>query len=905
MLLQTKFLAPAYNPKSVKREHLLERLEPRRARKLVLISAPAGFGKTTLVLQWLHNNNREFSWLSLDENDSEVKRFWLYIIGALQTQIRDFGKEAKAFIEKEEVPDAIVTSIINELSQWSIGGDELHLILDDFHLIEDAETLRSFAYFVDFLPPNIEIIITSRFEPPLPISRWSVKNWVDAIYAADLTFSLDESRQFFNQYMALSLSEDEIMSLHQRTEGWIAAMQLSALSASGSRGKEQLGLPADKLLLDDSQFSDYVITEILKHQADELQSFLLDSVCVSKMNAGLLDEIRKQNNSQSLLQDLLAKNLFVIAMDKENEWFRYHEIFRKALLRYAKAHKPERLIELQKRAIDWLLQHNQTHEAIEQAVLVKDWSLVAQLIAENGNNLIHEGHHLPMLQWLSLLPDFTVSNSPRLMMLKVWALFFSNKIEVIGPYLDDLEALIDKQRIEEVETSTHELIDLHSEISLIRSYLARSQSDLSSASALTAQVLEELDNTKMPLKSVTYYGIGLDSFTVGDLKSAEKALLSAIEHGKREKKYTTVLSSSGLLGWIYYYQGKLQVALETGMNSQQWIDSYHDSSQPRVISCWQNSVLAMIYIQRGEYTIAQSYINPLLKHILQGTEAGLHILIQYTYANYLFATNQYVEAIERLEDAHNVYQHKKESIVYTPPSLSALKARCLLALNKAEKAERVIKTLETEDINSVPLNFEDINLTRCRIFIANNQPELALAMAKRLVRHTREHHHTYHLIQALTLIGISQLKLSDKTAARTAINESVKLAAREGFVAVYSTEGKDISKLLGLCNDIEIPDTYLQKLSQAIGLKNEQPSTQNELPGAAAFENNLQLLEPLSQRELEVLKLIDEGLANKEIASKLSLAPATVKAHIRNLYGKIDAKSRTEALSKSRQLGLL
>ena len=265
-----------------------------------------------------------------------------------------------------------------------------------------------------------------------------------------------------------------------------------------------------------------------------------------------------------------------------------------------------------------------------------------------------------MLQWLSNVPESTVSDSPRLIMLKVWALFFSNKIEVIAPLLDELENLIDNQRIQNIKTSANELIDLHSEISLIRSYLARSHSDLSSASELTKQVLEELDNTNMPLKSVTYYGIGLDSFTVGDLESAESALKSAIEHGKREKKYTTVLSSSGLLGWIYYYQGKLQIAQETGTESQQWIDSYQDPTQPRVISCWQNSCMAMIYVQRAEFTVAQSYINPLLKHITLGTEPGLHILIQYTYSTYLFSKQEYVEAIDRLEDALSVYHRKRE-----------------------------------------------------------------------------------------------------------------------------------------------------------------------------------------------------------------------------------------------------
>lgn len=902
MLLQTKFLAPAYNTQSVDRAALLTRLNYRSARKMVLIAAPAGFGKTTLVLQWLHSHDKPFAWLSLDSTDNPALRFWRYVIGAIGTHIEGFGEEAIALLEEQQI-EAAITAMINELAEWSIKGNELHIILDDFHVIEDQETLRTFTYFIDFLPPNIEAILTTRFEPALPISRWSVKNWVDALYATDLTFSLEEARAFFNDYMSLELKPQQIEEIYQNTEGWIAAMQLSALSASGSRGQERANLPTGKLLNDDKQFADYVIHEILQQQTPELQAFMLDSSALLRLSAPLLDAIRESNDSIEFIQQMQTKNLFLIALDKNQEWYRYHEIFRSALLAKLRGQDPQHILQLQKRAVKWLIDNNLPHEAIEQAVIIKDWTLVAQLIEENGNNLIHEGHHLPMLQWLGYLPDQTIASSPRLLMLKIWALFFSNKIEIIPPYLDELEALIDRQRLEDIETSTNELIDLHSEISLIRSYLARSQSDLRSAKELTDLVLQELDNTSMPLKSVTYYGIGLDSFTIGELGSAETALRAAIEHGKREKRYTTVLSSSGLLGWIYYYQGKLESALENCIQCQQWIDSYQDSSQPRVISCWQNSVLAMIYIQRAELTIAQSYINPLLKHITQGTEPGLHILIQYTYANFLFAKGEFVQAIERLEDADNVYEHKKESIVFTPPSLSALKARCLIQLGSVDKAERILDALDAETITSVALNFEDINLTKARIYMENNNLDLARAMLSRLVPQMKEKQHVLHLIQALALQALCRLKLGKKETAREAINEALELAAREDFITLFCSEGKEIQKALALCNSASIPDAYLQKLSSAIGLK--QDTQPNTLPGAAAFENNLQLLEPLSQRELEVLKLIDQGLANKEIATKLSLAPATIKAHIRNLYGKIGAKSRTEALSRARQAGLL
>lgn len=905
MLLQTKFIAPAYNSKSVPRHRLLDRLPPRNGRKLILIAAPAGYGKTTLTLQWLQAQEHSSCWLSLDEHDNKQVRFWQYFVGTIATAIPGFGQEANKFLASDPHPEAAATAIVNELAVWTSQGNKLSIVLDDFHVIDDQDILNQFSYFIDFLPPGIEIVLTCRFEPQVPISRWSVKNWVDGIYASDLMFSLDESKSFFTQYMELDLSEQQIEEIYKKTEGWIAAMQLTALSASSVETTQQSKINTDLLLADDRHFSDYVVTEILEHQSSEIREFLLDTSCLLRLNADLCDQVRGKSDSSELLNKLYDSNLFIIPQDKDHSWFRYHDMFRDSLLKKALSLDSNSLRERQIIAINWLIDKGQTIEAIEQLLHLKDWELLAEVLEEHGNNLIHGGHNLPFLNWISFLPPEYIDESPRLMMLNIWALFFSNKIELIQPLLDRLESLIDDQRLDNVETTTNALIDLHSEISLIRSYLARSQQDLRSASALTQQVLKELDHTNMPLKSVTYYGIGIDSFTVGDLQSAEQALVAAIEHGKREKKFATILSSSGLLGWIYFYQGKLSQALENSLDVQKLIDSHHVVNQPRLLSCWQNSILALSYIERSEFTIAESYINPLLKHIEAGTEPSLHILIRYSWAFYYFSKHQFVDAIECLDDALQVYEQRKDALVSEPPSLSALKARCLIGMGKLESAETLLNSLDEQTINAIPLNFEDINLAKARIFTAQSNFDFAINILNRLIEQTRNNGHTYHLMQALILKAIACYKQKQEGPAQKAIEEAIRLAARDDFLSVFTNESKEASQVIGLCKDPTIPDAYLQKLSKALGLHSSSAQTQTELPGAAALESNIQLLEPLSQRELEVLTKINEGLANKEIAQKLDLAPATVKAHIRNLYGKINAKSRTEALSKARQLGLI
>ncbi len=916
MLLQTKFLAPAYNPKSVQRERLLKRLSPRHARKMVLVSAPAGYGKTTLVSQWLHKYSDQSCWLSLDQYDDEPLRFWEYFIGSISSVLPNFGEEAQRFLKPDTLHfDAAVTALINELSTRDDIGTNLSIVLDDFHVVTNASLLQQFSYLIDFLPVNINIIITTRFEPKLPIARWSVKNWVDKIYAADLVFSIDESTDFLNTYMGLALNDDQISLIVKKTEGWVAAIQLAALSASSLQNQFETKNPeftlgksnisGVDLFGDDRHISDYILTEILIHQPVNIQQFLIDTSCLLRLSPELCDYVRESTDSRELLEKLQQSNLFLIPLDKDHHWYRYHDMFRDALLSKLRTEQNEHFIQLQRRAVDWLIKQQQAHEAIHQVIQLADWPLLLNLLEENGNNLIHEGHHLLVLKWLKYIPDDLFSQSPHIIMVKIWALFFSNKIDIIPPLLDELESLIDQQRLLDIEASPTEIIDLHSEISLIRAYLARSQSDLKSAGKLTTEVLKELDTTQMPLKSVTYYGIGLDSFAIGNLDSAEKALIEAINHGKREKKYTTVLSSSGLLAYIYFYQGKLETALETAITNQQWIDHYHDASQPKIISCWQNSALAFIYMEKAEFTIAESYINPLLKHLEVGTEAGQHIIIQYTHASFFFAQHKYIEAIDCLDDAWHVYQHKRDSIMFTPPSIVSLKARCLLAMSQLEKAEYIINQLGSETINAVPLNYEDINLTKARIFMEKGQEELALEMLKRIIEQATSMHHIYNVIQALNIKAICLYQIQEIDAASEAIKQSLQLASQDGFISIYANETKAILRVLALGADPSLPDAYLQKLTHTLGLQSHQTNNKIELPGASALESNKQLLEPLSQREIEVLGLIDQGLANKEIAIKLSLAPATVKAHIRNLYGKIQAKSRTEALSKARAIGLL
>ncbi|WP_250658390.1 LuxR C-terminal-related transcriptional regulator [Alkalimarinus coralli] len=903
MLLKTKFLAPAYNPKSVERSRLISRFDNRHGRKLITVVAPAGYGKTTLVTQWIHHQKSEYCWLSLDDADNDASRFWQYLIGSFSNTFASFGKEPQQLLAQKELPiEAAVTALVNEISLLS-SPSPIYLVLDDYHRIVNEEIHQSMAFLVDYLPPSIQLIITSRIEPTLPVARWRVKNVIDEIHAHDLAFSMEESRLFFNQYMELNLSDEDIAIATEKTEGWVAAMQLAVISTQGNPSAASSFAVFQNYSGEDRLISDYVLSEILDSQPEQIKEFLLYTSCLIRLNAQLCNAIREQDDSQSYLEKLDKINLFIIPLDTHNNWFRYHDLFRESLLQRLKQTNPQKLQLLQKLAIDWLLSHGQIHEAIYQLIELDDQQWLVNVLEEHGNTLIHEGHHLSVLDWLSSITEETLDEHPRLLMLKVWALFFGNKIDIIPPLLERLEDILD-ERVCNSHPAAQDALALHSEISLIRSYLARTQSDLTSASSLTQQVLQDLDNSNMPLKSVTYYGLGMDCFAQGDLISARSALEASIQHGKKEKKYSTVLSSTGLLGWILYYQGELDLAREICTSNQLWIDSYHDPSQPKLVSCWQNCALAQIYREKNQLTVAQSYINPLLKHLEAGTEPAQHIMIQYVRAHLAFSTGDYDNAINWLDDALNMYQHKQDTLMFEPPSIDALRARCYLALNEHEKAAHWADLASKKHNSPSAINNEQTDNTIARVLIANGHYQDAINKTNRVLKKAEAGAHINLLIELWIVQALAYGKLNNIEQARNAINKALELTSKNGFIRIFCEEGLAIKDIILLADDVAIPGSYIRELHLALDVQqhNNQPQKVVEEPSQKP-ENPMQ--EPLSQREQEVLNLINQGLANKVIANQLFLAPATVKAHIRNIYGKIGAKSRTEALAKAREYGLL
>ncbi|MTI98655.1 MAG: tetratricopeptide repeat protein [Marinobacter adhaerens] len=907
MLLTTKFLRPTSDARAVKRDRLSDLLETHGPKRLNLVIAPAGFGKTTLVAQWCARVTSPTAWLSLDEHDDEPRRFWQYVIGAFEQAGLNGAAELRKQLahQSDESFTEAITGLINILAQ---DGSAWGLVLDDFHFVGNPAIHRQFAYFIDYLPPGILVTLASRTEPPLPLARWRVRRWIEDIHPGLLAFSEGECRQFFRETMGLQISDEDVHTVYHKTEGWVAAMQLSALSSTFS-GKEA-AKSGSQINLDERYISDYVLSEVLDQQPRDIADFLLETACCPRLCASLCDSIRESSDSQEMLERLLGQNLFLIPLDTRNEWFRYHDLFRDALLLRISHTEPEKATRLWQRTGEWLLAHGHVQEAIAQIVRQTDWPWLARVLAEHGNNLIHGGYHLPVLDWLDALPQSLVNDNPQLQMLRIWGLFFANRVDTLEPLLSALEDLLDRQ-VADSHPDAEGALGLQSEISLMRSYLARTRSDDKSAADLTRQVLREIDHTRIPLKSVTYYGLGLDYYGKGELTEAEDALQSAVRYGQVEHKPSTVLSSGGLLAWIQYNRGDIDLALETCTDIRQWVDKhYADPSQPRLISCWQNSTLCEIHRERNHSELAAMHLKPLLEHVERGTEPGQHVIIQYVRGHLAFSEGKLQEAIEALEDASQTGRKRREQIVFEPPASTALLARCYLATGHPEKARACLDARADGEFTN-PLHLEQSRISEARVLVALNQPERAQEILSALLKPAERNAHNRHLVEILLVYGEALAQQNRNDESQQMLTRALNLAAEAGFMRLFAEESPDLRALL-----LELPalngpgswNTNLRKMlvdqSQSRQVNSDTRETPTSRSAYKPAQQPTALPEPLSQRELEVLALIHEGHANKEIASKMKVAPATVKAHIRNLYGKLGVGRRTEALARARDLGL-
>lgn len=918
-LLRTKLTVPPHRTGLIFRPRLIDTLNSGfdHGVRLILISAPAGSGKSTLASEWAATNGPDsaspsagpaprFAWLSLDTSDNQHHRFWLYLISALQTVFPGVGQAEQRILSFPEAPPitSILTSLLNQIGALP---ERVVLVLDDYHGIVELSIHEGIAFILEYLPTNMELVIVTRADPPLPLSRLRMHHQLLEIRAADLFFDLSETEMLINQVMGIGLSARDLAVLQERTEGWTAGVQLAAILFEDERrkmGKEQAGERLSALVsrLSGKQhlIADYLMDEVLSRQSTEVQRFLLTSSVLDELCASLCDALmgneEGEPNAQLILEFLERSNLFLIPLDEEHTWFRYHHLLTDVLRTRLEKTQPDTTPNLHRRASQWFERNGQAEKAIEYALAARDPERAASLIEANISTLYNQGRFAELLRWSEEIPARVVGVYPRLGISISQALALSGKLSASEQQLLALETA----SVETSEAGPPPLTsELRGQIASVRASAAILNANPALAKEQAQQAIDLLPQGDPTLASVmlTY---GNAAQMSGDIPLSIRWLREAATRSRQNNDLSTQLMALALMAVGLRVQGKLHQAESVCQEALDAVNSQLGAGD------WPLPTLALIYHRMGLvklewYDVAGAE---------QALTRALHIAER---SNYLSAVvnaygglsglrcsqGNFSEAIELIEKGMQAI-HGRESILYLA-LCQALRAEYWVRSGNLVAARRWAEEKNLSAGRIIDYTGESELSTLTRLWIAEGRADEADAIAGRLVDSSEASGQlgktiAYLVLQAVARRGAGRLDLAVQSLERALI-----LGEPEGFVRSFLDEGDQLVELLQrLVRQKSKASLYaLRLLSKLVPGSVVEPQPTHSIP------SRTHLIEPLTDRELAVLRQIAGGSSNQEIAERLVISMGTVKAHIYHITAKLGARSRTEAVARAREAGLL
>jgi LuxR family maltose regulon positive regulatory protein len=930
-LLRTKLYIPPLRPGLVLRPRLIERLNAGLGqngsfvRKLTLISAPAGFGKTTLLGEWIAGCEWPIVWLSLDEGDNDPARFLLYLVAALQTiearqsAVGRIGEDVlNAFQSPRSLPvEPILTSLINEIAE---GLDTFTLILDDYHVIEAQRIHNALTFLLDHLPPRMHLVIASRTDPPLPLARLRARGQLAEFHAADLRFTADETAAFLNQVMGLSLSAKEIATLETRTEGWVAGLQLVALSM---QGRDDVAGFIHAFTGSHRYVLDYLAEEVLARQPQNIQAFLLHTSILNRLSAPLCDAVvgigdspgqpigkptsRETggfktcgfvDSSEQILEHLERNNLFIVPMDDERRWYRYHRLFadflRARLERDSGASLPERgsIVLLHRRAAEWYERNGLQTEAVGHALAARDFEWAARLIEQVAWQTLMRGEVNTLLNWLGVLPEEIICARPNLCIIHAWALFLTAQpMEAIETRLRDAAA----SEGEGAARAEQDLDRFQGLSAVLRVLLTLFQGDASHTAELSHQTLERLPKENKFLHSLLVLNQSISLAWSGNFPAAGQAYAKAARLGLETGSTLLTLFATCQLAELQMIQGRLCQAMRTYRQARQLASGPDGRPLP---------LAGVVLIGMGELLREWNDLDAATRHLTEGIELCQQwgeILAFDGYISLARVRWAQGDADSALDLFQKVAQLARRFDVTEMDDwlVAAQQARLWIAQGNLEAANQWAAEQrrhvggQTEDTSYSFFVHEWEQFTLARLFIVQDKAQEALALLAPLLLAAESARRMGNVIENLVIQAMAHQAQSDTSQALTALARALALAEPEGYVRIFVDEGTPMAELLRSAAVRGIAPGYVGKLLAAFDAPH------------FLISPSLPLSEPLSERELEVLRLIAAGLSNREIARQLVIELSTVKWHINNLYGKLNVHSRTQAVARARELSLL
>jgi LuxR family maltose regulon positive regulatory protein len=881
-ILATKLYVPPSRQRVVVRPRLVQRLNEGLAagNKLTLVSAPAGFGKTTLVSEWVAGCGRPAAWLSLDEGDSDPSRFLTYLIAALQTVGPGIGEGVLTVLQSPQPPppESTLTALLNDVT--TIPSDVV-LVLDDYHVADAKPVDAALAFLVEHLPPQMHLVIATREDPALPLARLRARGQLTELRATDLRFTPAEAAEFLNQVMDLDLSADEIAALEARTEGWIAGLQLAAISL---QGRSDAASFIESFAGSNRFVLDYLLEEVLQRQPGPVQTFLLrtsilDRLCGPLCDAVLLDA---SASGQETLEYLERANLFIVPLDNERRWYRYHHLFAELLrqrLRQSAASAAGDdgmgVVELHSRASQWYEDHGLDIEAFQHAGAANDVERAERLIDGRGLPLHFRGV-VAVRDWLETLPTTVLDARPSL---RVRSAMLSLTAGQATGVEEKLQAAEDALQDAGLDGRTRDLVG---QIAAARATLAGVRNQPEAVITQARRALEYLHPDNLSSRCRANWTVGMAYKARGERDAAGRAFAEALSIAQASKSIVDITLAATCLGEIQELETQLHPAAETYRHVLQLL-----GDQSRPVDYRTHLGLARILYEWNDLEAAEQHAQQGLQLVRQyGRAIDRFILSEVFLARLKLARRDVAGAAAMLAETEQSV--RQNSFVHRMPEVAAAQVVTLLQQGNLAAAAHLVQTHE-------------LPLSQARVHLAQGDPSAALAVLEAYRRRVEERAWADEQLKTRILQAVAFHALGERAKAVELLDEALALAEPGGFIRIFVDEGAPMARLLyeGLSQGVH-PD-YVRQLLMAF------PATEPEqaAPSRSAAAGIRLLAEPLSARELEVLPLIAEGLSNQEIAARLYLSLHTVKAHARNIYAKLGVSSRTQAVARGRALGFL
>lgn len=901
-ILATKLYVPPPRPNIVPRPRLIERLNEGLANgsRLTLISASAGFGKTTLVSEWIttltsnpsprgRGEGVRVAWLSVDEGDNDPVRFISYLIAALQTIKAGLGEGVLPTLQSHQQPqiEMALTALLNEISAipaWFL------LILDDYHVIDSKPVDEALAFLVERLPPQMHLVIATREDPSLPLARLRARGQLTELRATDLQFTPAEATEFLNRVMGLNLTEGEVAALESRTEGWIAGLQLAALSMQGHQDTTRF----IKSFTGSHRFVlDYLIEEVLTQQSEKIQAFLLrtsilDRMCGSLCDAVLLDP---STSSQEILELLERANLFIVPLDNERRWYRYHHLFGDLLRQ--RLGQPKELPEYHLRASAWYEANADLTPAFHHALAADDFERAARLAEVAWEGMERNFHTLAWLGWVKKLPNEAICSRPWLCVQIGWAHSDVGETESSESYLQHAERAVAGMEAQEAFKS------IPANIALIRARNAQVEGNLAETVRYAERSIQLTPEDDLLIRAQAAITLGFTHWATGNVEASLQAMRSWVDDMQKLGNQMYAIASAFVVADMQVTLGRLGEAEKTLRETIQKAKAYGQEAE--VVTAHQHLGLAMLAYERGDDAAFTKSMQTAADLGQRTTLVDWPHRWNLAQARLKESNGEWDAALQSLDDAQRGYVKNPIPIIHP---IAAHKARVHLRQGRLDKAQAWARerSLSVQDEASYLGEYEHLTLARVRL--AEGSFAGVHEMLDRLLTLAESQKRTGSVIEILLTQALVHQAQGNHSEALAALERALTLTEPESHIRIFVDEGKAMQSLI---SDFRLTiATHAHSLLRYVDcILGYFPQSKDSGFQSKIVNPKSKMVEPLSERELEVLRLIAEGHSNAEIGQRLYLALSTVKGHNLRIFNKLQAENRTEAVARARQLGLI